>query len=72
MLHSLLEGLNGTIMCYGQTGAGKTYTMSGGRQSFKQRGLIPRLLTQLFQEIKTQPDSEFKVSVTFLEIYNEQ
>lgn len=33
-------------------GAGKTYTMSGGKQSFRQRGIIPRIIGQLFTELK--------------------
>jgi len=71
VLKSALEGFNGTIMCYGQTGAGKTYTMSGGRQSFKQRGIIPRTIAQLFADMRNLSDRDFKISVQYLEIYNE-
>ena len=38
-------------MCYGQTGAGKTYTMTGATENYKDRGIIPRAITQLFREI---------------------
>ena len=48
-------------MCYGQTGAGKTFTMSGGRATFKQRGIIPRMITHLFAEMRTLSDRSFKV-----------
>ena len=41
----------GTLMCYGQTGAGKTYTMTGATENYKDRGIIPRAITQLFREI---------------------
>ncbi|KAG2499144.1 hypothetical protein HYH03_002727 [Edaphochlamys debaryana] len=71
VVQGALEGFNGTIMCYGQTGAGKTFTMSGGKQNFKQRGIIPRALGQIFTEIKSRPDVAAKVSIQFLEIYNE-
>lgn len=37
----------GTIMCYGQTGAGKTYTMTGATAEYKHRGIIPRALQQV-------------------------
>lgn len=37
----------GTIMCCGQTGAGKTYTMTGANESYKQRGVIPRAIQQV-------------------------
>ncbi|EFJ44765.1 Kif9 kinesin [Volvox carteri f. nagariensis] len=58
-------------MCYGQTGAGKTFTMSGGKQSYKQRGIIPRALGHVFSEVKSMPDREAKISIQYLEIYNE-
>ena len=44
-MNSLVEGYSGTIMCYGQTGAGKTFTMSGSMQNYKYRGLIPRAVS---------------------------
>ena len=36
-------------MCYGQTGAGKTFTMTGAHSDYKYRGIIPRILSSLFQ-----------------------
>lgn len=41
---SIFDGYNVSIMTYGQTGAGKTYTMMGGTLNYKYRGLIPRAL----------------------------
>ena len=41
---SVGQGFNGTIMCYGQTGAGKTFTMTGSSTNFKYRGIIPRAI----------------------------
>jgi len=46
----------GTIMAYGQTGAGKTFTMTGATENYQQRGIIPRALSQLFMEIDDRPD----------------
>ena len=43
----LLDGYNGTIMAYGETGAGKTYTMTGGTQTYRLRGVIPRAIAQV-------------------------
>lgn len=37
----------GTIICYGQTGAGKTYTMTGATENYKHRGILPRALQQV-------------------------
>jgi hypothetical protein len=35
-VQTVLDGVNCTIMAYGQTGAGKTYTMTGGKANFQQ------------------------------------
>ncbi len=45
IVRSVVDGFNGTVMVYGQTGAGKTFTMSGSMQNYKYRGLIPRAIT---------------------------
>ena len=51
----------GTIMCYGQTGAGKTHTMTGFAESYQNRGVIPRTLQHLYQEINARQDFSFSV-----------
>ncbi|XP_069501891.1 kinesin-like protein KIF9 [Ambystoma mexicanum] len=66
-----LDGYNGTIMCYGQTGAGKTFTMTGATENYKQRGIIPRTLQQVFREIEARRDQSVTVRISYLEIYNE-
>lgn len=71
IVRNVIEGYNGTIMAYGQTGAGKTYTMSGGSQNYKFRGVIPRAVSQVFNEISSKPELSFIVKVSFVEIYNE-
>ncbi|CAF0759156.1 unnamed protein product [Rotaria sp. Silwood1] len=67
-----LDGYNGTIMCYGQTGAGKTHTMTGFTESYQNRGIIPRTLQHLYQEINARQDFSFSVRIAYLEIYNDQ
>lgn len=49
ILTSALDGYSGCILCYGQTGAGKTFTMTGSQNDYKYRGVIPRLLSELYQ-----------------------
>nr|XP_025740946.1 kinesin-like protein KIF9 isoform X4 [Callorhinus ursinus] len=66
-----LNGYNGTIMCYGQTGAGKTYTMTGATENYKHRGILPRALQQVFRMIAERPTHAVTVRVSYLEIYNE-
>lgn len=71
-----MSTLSKVLLCITNTcdtaGAGKTYTMSGGRQNYKHRGLIPRILTALFTEAKNRPLQDTRVNISYLEIYNEQ
>ena len=71
IVHSVIEGYNGTILAYGQTGAGKTYTMTGGSQNYKFRGVIPRAVSQLFTEMQGKPEFSYVVHASYSEIYNE-
>ena len=49
----LMEGFNGTIFAYGETGAGKTYTMMGPRDNYRLRGIIPRAISQVCDELRS-------------------
>ncbi|XP_068001899.1 kinesin-like protein KIF9 isoform X2 [Melanerpes formicivorus] len=66
-----LLGYHGTIMCYGQTGAGKTYTMTGATAEYQHRGIIPRALQQVFKATAPSPEGCLTVSISYLEIYKE-
>jgi|UPI00048E5B85 kinesin family member 6/9 len=68
----VLDGRNGTVMAYGQTGAGKTFTMIGSLGTYHQRGIQPRALAHVFREIENRTEYEFKVSVSYMELYNER
>lgn len=48
-------------MAYGQTGAGKTFTMTGATENYKHRGMIPRAIAQLFKEIDEKQDQAITV-----------
>ena len=50
VVDSALDGFNGTIFAYGQTGSGKTFTMTGGTESYDDRGIIPRTLSYIFNQ----------------------
>lgn len=68
-LHDLFRGFNGTILAYGQTGAGKSHTMFG---TLNDEGIIPRVCSSLFTHIlKSSPNVEYTVSVSLMEIYQE-
>ncbi|XP_025945558.1 kinesin-like protein KIF9 isoform X9 [Apteryx rowi] len=71
LVSEALNGYNGTIMCYGQTGAGKTYTMTGATADYKHRGIIPRAIQQVLKATTRCVDRFVTVRVSYLEIYNE-
>ncbi|XP_034453937.1 kinesin-like protein KIF3A isoform X2 [Hippoglossus hippoglossus] len=73
IINSVLEGYNGTIFAYGQTGTGKTFTMEGVRAVPELRGIIPNSFAHIFGHIaKAEGDTRFLVRVSYLEIYNEE
>ena len=71
----LLDGFNSTIFAYGQTGSGKTFTITGGADRYDDRGIIPRTLTHLFDQLAspalTASPTSHTVLISYLEIYNE-
>ncbi|XP_030018195.1 kinesin-like protein KIF1C isoform X3 [Sphaeramia orbicularis] len=73
MLLHAFEGYNVCIFAYGQTGAGKSYTMMG-KQEPGQEGIIPQLCEDLFQRTgeNTDPDLNYSVEVSYMEIYCER
>lgn len=70
---SALDGYNATILAYGPTGTGKTFTMEGKQLNGEGRGLIPRSLEEVFMHIQQcrGPQSRFLVRASHLQIYNE-
>ena len=72
VVSGVMSGTNGCIMAYGQTGAGKTYTMLGDQRIYSNRGVSPRAISAVFAEISSRPETDFSVQVSYLEIYNER
>ncbi|XP_028848832.1 kinesin-like protein KIF1B isoform X29 [Denticeps clupeoides] len=73
MLQHAFEGYNVCIFAYGQTGAGKSYTMMG-KQEEGQEGIIPQLCEDLFEKINDNNTEElsYSVEVSYMEIYCER
>ena len=72
IVDSVLEGYNGTIFAYGQTGTGKTYTMEGVRSQPENRGIIPNSFAHIFGHIaKAEKGTNFLVRISYMEIYQE-
>ncbi|XP_062889416.1 kinesin-like protein KIF1B isoform X1 [Mobula hypostoma] len=73
MLQHSFEGYNVCIFAYGQTGAGKSYTMMG-KQDKDHQGIIPQLCEELFEKINdnSKSDMSYSVEVSYMEIYCER
>ncbi|KAG5440280.1 hypothetical protein PCANB_001850 [Pneumocystis canis] len=76
ILGEVLNGYNCTIFAYGQTGTGKTYTMTGDMSEncsifSSSSGIIPRTLCHLFNVLEME-DTEYSVKCSFIELYNEE
>lgn len=71
-VQNALNGFNSTVFAYGQTGSGKTFTITGGAERYEDRGLIPRALSMIFEEMKSNPTRQISVHISYLEIYNNQ
>ncbi|XP_022969864.1 kinesin-like protein KIN-UA [Cucurbita maxima] len=69
VVESVLDGYNGTIMAYGQTGTGKTYTLGRlGEEDTADRGIMVRAMEDILAEVSLEMDS---VSVSYLQLYME-
>lgn len=75
ILDEVLQGFNCTIFAYGQTGTGKTYTMTGDISDVlplpDAAGIIPRVLYALFSRLEAD-ETENSVKCSFIELYNEE
>ncbi|KPI88964.1 putative OSM3-like kinesin [Leptomonas seymouri] len=69
---AVLQGYNATVFAYGQSGSGKTHTMTGKLSQRETWGMMPQVVDYLFSEIKklTSTTKTFKVKVSYVELYN--
>lgn len=78
MIESFFQGYNQTIMAYGQTGSGKTFTMGTAADDTDHNldinsGILPRFIVDAFRRIEeVRERKDVNVTVSFLEVYNEQ
>jgi len=73
IVDDVIGGYNGTVFAYGQTGSGKTHTMMGDMDNEEFKGLIPRIVEQIFHSIISSPSTmEYTVKVSYMEIYMEK
>ncbi|XP_061422095.1 kinesin-like protein KIF17 isoform X2 [Lethenteron reissneri] len=72
LVEGVVEGYNGTVFAYGQTGCGKSFTMQGVSEPSAQRGVIPRAFEHIFESIQCAENTKFLFRASYLEIYNEE
>nr|XP_005284177.1 kinesin-like protein KIF3C isoform X1 [Chrysemys picta bellii] len=72
LIDSVLQGFNGTIFAYGQTGTGKTYTMQGAWTDSEKRGIVPNSFEHIFTHISRSQNQQYLVRASYLEIYQEE
>jgi len=85
IVSSFVTGINGTIIAYGQTSSGKTFTMQGpgtlqdgstatasSSAAFDNGGIVHMAACDIFNHIENEPERIFLVRVSFIEIYNEE
>eukprot|EP00927_Polykrikos_kofoidii_P078057 TRINITY_DN74937_c0_g1_i1.p1 TRINITY_DN74937_c0_g1~~TRINITY_DN74937_c0_g1_i1.p1 ORF type:complete len:969 (+),score=183.13 TRINITY_DN74937_c0_g1_i1:522-3428(+) len=70
MVRQAIGGYNNCVFAYGQTGSGKSFSVLGGQR--EDRGLLPRVVEDLFEHFASLEEATCKTLVSFLEIYNEQ
>ncbi|PWV16268.1 hypothetical protein C3747_24g308 [Trypanosoma cruzi] len=74
LVDSVLEGYNATVFAYGQSGSGKTHTMSGKIGDAELQGITPRCFAHVFERIaeikEASPNKQFSMYVSFVELYN--
>lgn len=76
LFEDFLKGYNCTVLVYGMTSTGKTYTMTGDEKLYNgelsdSAGIIPRILFKLFETLEVQ-DEDYVIRCSFVELYNEE
>ena len=73
IVKDIMEGYNGTIFAYGQSGSGKTFTMYGNDINDENiKGVIPRIIQDIFSYVETSDENiSFQFKLSFVQIYKE-
>lgn len=70
VLNNAVQGFNCSLFAYGQTGAGKSFSMVGYGPN---KGIVPITCDELFKMIEASTSgTKYQVTFSMLEIYNEQ
>jgi kinesin family protein 5 len=64
IVEGVMKGYNGTVMAYGQTGTGKTFTLGSlgeGDDGYAQRGIMVRAVDDIFDKTAEDTEAEYRV-----------
>jgi len=70
LVEGMMQGFDGALLCYGQTGGGKTFTLEGSLDDAPSSGMLPRAAHHVFEAAEGLAD--VAVTVSFIEIYLEK
>eukprot|EP01059_Diplonema_ambulator_P028696 TRINITY_DN47592_c0_g1_i1.p1 TRINITY_DN47592_c0_g1~~TRINITY_DN47592_c0_g1_i1.p1 ORF type:complete len:1069 (+),score=275.60 TRINITY_DN47592_c0_g1_i1:51-3257(+) len=70
-IDNAFEGFTGTVFVYGQTGTGKTHTMSNRAAALPDQGIIPRAINYLFTRIAQEPEHRYTLTMQYLQLYRD-
>ncbi|KNC54675.1 kinesin motor domain-containing protein [Thecamonas trahens ATCC 50062] len=70
VVEAVLEGRNGTVLAYGQTGTGKTHTLAK-LEPLAEAGIIPRAVAHIFSYAAAHPDQDVRVVLSLLQLYRD-
>ena len=68
LINQVVDGFSATILAYGATGSGKTYTMVGKGEN---TGLMIRSIRDLFKVVNSDQSKTYSIKISYVEIYNE-
>ena len=68
LINQVVDGFSATILAYGATGSGKTYTMVGKGEN---TGLMIRSIRDLFKVVNNDQSKAYSIKISYIEIYNE-
>ncbi|EAR97189.1 kinesin motor catalytic domain protein (macronuclear) [Tetrahymena thermophila SB210] len=71
LVESSLNGFNATLLVYGEYQQSKDFTLEGDKSNLEEMGIIPRVSQQIFSKIEQNPNKEFIIRVSSLQILNE-
>eukprot|EP00241_Pyramimonas_parkeae_P004462 CAMPEP_0114246730 /NCGR_PEP_ID=MMETSP0058-20121206/12634_1 /TAXON_ID=36894 /ORGANISM="Pyramimonas parkeae, CCMP726" /LENGTH=813 /DNA_ID=CAMNT_0001359967 /DNA_START=215 /DNA_END=2656 /DNA_ORIENTATION=+ len=74
IVESVMRGFNGTVMAYGQTGTGKTFTLGNlgeGEDGHSERGIMVRTVDDIFEQMKEDTEHDYHVHASYLQLYME-